>query len=75
MGHVPVIEKPALIIAVNMVSHPVEAVFVSPSLSSLSLCLYLRTSELAGNPENKKSPEPDTGKNQYPAPGSVHFTL
>ena len=39
MGHVPVMAKPALMIALSMVSQPVEAVCFSASLSSVSLCL------------------------------------
>ena len=39
IGHVPVIVKPARMIAVNIVSQPVEAVLLSLPLSSVSLCL------------------------------------
>ena len=39
IGHVPVIEKPALTIALSIVSQPVDAVCFSASFSSVSLCL------------------------------------
>lgn len=39
MGHVPVMEKPALMMAESMVSHPVEAVASALLTVSVSLCL------------------------------------
>ena len=39
MGHVPVMEKPARMMADSMVSQPVEAVRSSSPSESLSLCL------------------------------------